>query len=253
MLFESLSVGDTFVAGPQPAPAGQMVSPPLRGVLLAEELRRSAVFPGQSGEYVRTLGQSWQPHREIGSGEAVCLHATVVRLVPGEGFGTVVLCEELCDSEGVRVQSGSWTGRVPSHDVLAHRTNRDVGTRAWGDSLRVRLAEDSAFGAAVATWDGTIGVRGGDHEIQFRIYRGQVVEVTPRTVHGATFTFGAPDRVWAELLTEPAARFGVSLMSGEFAVTGDAYEYLRLTKAVELLVEHARDLAQPATEVGSSR
>ncbi|MDQ0380491.1 MaoC/PaaZ C-terminal domain-containing protein [Amycolatopsis thermophila] len=194
---------------------------------------------------VAAVGESWTYHHPIKVGDELSLAVTIVRLQDsrGGGKGLVTRYNELLDGDGTVLQSGTATALVRAGDGGARPTNRDVGTVAWGKALADTLTANPAFTSAVASWDGTIGLRGGEHEVHLRVYRGRIIDVTRRSPHGATFTFGASDKTWADLLTAEEGRFGTRLMTGEFASTGDPYEYLRLTKALEIIVDAARELA----------
>ncbi|GAB2740185.1 hypothetical protein [Nocardioides pakistanensis] len=250
MHFEDLEVGLAWRSDPRSVTPARPVATPAEAAVVADELWRES----QAGRVLapaelRQVTACWTSTGRLEPGQQVTLRSTVVRLEPvaDERAGDVTRFDKLLDPAGRVVHSGSCTVRVRSEDPAAHRTHRDVGTRAWGAALAELLSSDDRFVSAVQAWDGTLGLRGGRHEIQLRIYRGRIIEVAPRTAHGATFTFGATDRVWADLLTAPDARFGARLMSGEFEVSGDPYEYLRLTKALELLVDNARTLATEST------
>jgi acyl dehydratase len=200
---------------------------------------------------VAALGEQWEYHHPIRVGDRLSLAVTIVRLEEGRGggHGAVTRFNELTNADGVVVQSGTATALVRVGSGGSRSTNRDVGTLAWGKALAAVLHESEAFRSAVASWDGAIGLRGGEREVHLRVYRGRIIDVTPRAPHGATFTFGASDRTWADLLTAADARFGARLMSGEFTASGDPYEYLRLTKALEIIVDAARTLAAPADRI----
>lgn len=245
MLFEDFIVGQRIGAGPVRATAEHLRLGLASGGVIAAALWREAT--GVNGES-REVGESWTWHRAIRFDEKISLVATVVRLEDSSSDdpaapGRLVRHQELIGGDGLPVQSGTAVTLVDRDPSRARTSYRDVGTPAWGQALAGLLAEDDRFASATAAWDGTLGVRGGEHEIHLRIYRGRMIEVTRRAPHGATFTFGASDRVWADIFTSSDARFGVRLMNGEFEVTGNPYEYLRLTKALELLVDAARRLA----------
>ncbi|GHE88219.1 hypothetical protein GCM10017786_20260 [Amycolatopsis deserti] len=195
---------------------------------------------------VAATEESWTYHRPIKVGDELSLAVTIVRLRdgPGGGQGLVTRYNELLGADGTVIQSGTATALVRAGDGGPRPTNRDVGTVAWGRQLADALTANPAFTSAVASWDGTIGLRGGEHEVHLRVYRGRIIDVTRRSPHGATFTFGASEQTWADLLTAEESRFGARLMTGEFTPGGDPYEYLRLTKALEIIVEVARDLAR---------
>ncbi|MGI6872049.1 MaoC/PaaZ C-terminal domain-containing protein [Amycolatopsis sp. 3B14] len=207
-----------------------------------------------SASIVAATEESWTYHRPIKVGDELSLAVTIVRLQDsrGGGQGLVTRYNELRDGAGTVIQSGTATALVRAGDGGPRPVNRDVGTVAWGKVLAEALTANPAFVSAVASWDGTIGLRGGEHEVHLRVYRGRIIDVTRRSPHGATFTFGAPDRIWADLLTAEDSRFGARLMTGEFTSSGDPYEYLRLTKALEIIVDVARDLARTEhTEVAA--
>lgn len=148
------------------------------------------------------------------------------------------------DAAGAVREEGTETWRLatPSEPVPA----LDFCTPAWGELLRDHLEADPAFGSALATWDGTVGLRCGDRELHLRIYRGRIVDVTRRTPHGATFTFVAPDHTWVDLILGAHDDFMRRAIGGEFSSTGDGYEYLRLTKPLNLIIGHARAVARKA-------
>jgi hypothetical protein len=249
MYFEDLEIGQTCVSGPRQVMSEQPVDGPADAAVLAADLwRTSSIGRRLASAELKQVAASWTSHGQLQPGERVRLHSSVVRLEAraDAGSGDVTRWDELRNSEDETVHAGTSTLRVHAQDIGAHRTHRDVGTRSWAAALAEILGADAAFTSAVETWDGTLGVRGGRHEIQLRIYRGRIIEVTPRSPHGATFTFGASDRIWTEVLTEPYTSFGSRLMRGDFEVSGNPYEYLRLTKALELLVANARKLAVAA-------
>lgn len=198
-----------------------------------------------SDSVVAALGEEWSYHRPIRPGDALRLTATIVRCEGSatEDSGTITRYNELTDAQGVVVQSGQARTLVRATPGTKPDARTEIGSLPWGRLLAEELEADERFRAAVAEWDGTIGVRSGGHEVHLRIYRGRVIEVTRRAPHGATFTFGAAERTWADILTAADARFGVRLMSGEFEVSGDPYEYLRLTKALSFLVDAVRRVA----------
>ncbi|MCE3554939.1 hypothetical protein LWC33_26235 [Pseudonocardia sp. RS11V-5] len=64
-----------------------------------------------------------------------------------------------------------------------------------------------------------------------------------RAALGPTFTVEADELTWTELVTAPANEFTRFAMSGRFGMRGNGYEYLRLTKALHLIVDAARGIA----------
>ena len=271
MFFENFEVGQRFAAGPRTVTADdleqftrlsgddhpmhtsaeyaartQFGAPVLQGSFGAAVAAGLWTELGLvSDSIIAGLAESWTYHRPIMVGDQLTLDILVVRLQADRDGdrGRVTRYNELCNADGAVVQSGTATAMVRAGGG-ARSTARDVGTAPWGRALADALGKKASFVSAVASWDGTIGVRGGDHEIHLRIYRGRIIDVTPRAPHGATFTFAASDQVWADLLTAPVSRFGARLMTGEFQASGDPYEYLRLTKALEILVDTAHEIAR---------
>lgn len=273
MFFEDFEVGQKFAAGPRVvtredletftrlsgddhamhtdpdyAARTQFAEPVLQGSFGAAVAAGLWTGLGVISESVIAgLGESWTWHQPIRVGDELSLRVTIIRLQERSGGkGTVTRHNELLGAEGAIVQSGTATALVRANRAHTHSTARDVGTHAWGRALADLLSQSEAFSSSVASWDGSIGLRGGEHEIHLRIYRGRIIDVTPRSPHGATFTFSATDWVWADLLTAAESRFGARLMTGNFQASGDPYEYLRLSKALEIIVDAARQLAMAA-------
>ena len=197
---------------------------------------------------------SWAAVRPLVPEDVVTLETTLIRMVPEPGglLGRVTWHHELRAASGELIGSGAAVDRLRAGNAFARDTNRDVGTVVWAEGLAELLTADESFASALGTWDGTVGVRSGNREAQFRIYRGRVIEVTRRTAHGATFTLGADDHTWVDILTaDEQVPFGVLLMTGAFEVNGDPYEYLRLTKALEIIVESARSYACHSVREGA--
>lgn len=69
-----------------------------------------------------------------------------------------------------------------------------------------------------------------------------MLEAGTRTPNGPLFTLAADALVWAELFSADSDEFMRRAMQGDFTIRGSAYEYLRLTKALHLLVAAGRSL-----------
>lgn len=187
---------------------------------------------------------SWHEVEPIGPGEDLCAELVVTRCrrTARGDEGEVTRHITIRDAEGRTAREGSATSLVPARSEGPDPASRAFGTTAWAKALVEGLGTD--FADATATWDGTIGLRSGRDEVHLRVYRGRVIDVTHRAPLGATFTFGASELVWTELATGPADDFMRRAMLGQFDVTGNGYEYLRLTKVLALLVTRARELAR---------
>ncbi len=202
---------------------------------------------------VAMLDTHWRYRLPIHVGDTLHFVMTVTRChrVSGGDRGVVNRHVRLFAQHGNVVQEGSTAVLVQARhtrDPAAGPAARAFATPAWGQELRARLERDERFASATATWDGTLGLRCGDAEVHLRVYRGRVLEASRRAPLGATFTVEADELAWTELLTGPRNDFTRRAMDGRFAVHGSGYDYLRLTKAVTVLVDCARSLA--AEEAG---
>lgn len=203
---------------------------------------------GLSDHVEAALDTRWDYLAPIHVGDTVRYEMTVVRARRTSALRNGVLGRHVVvrNQYGVAVQTGRTSALVTAKDAVDDRADRvgtAFGTAEWARALAARLDASEPFTGATATWDGTIGLRIGDDVVQFRIYRGRVLECGRRTPHGPTFVLGASDLTWAQLLTGPVNDFTVRTMRDEFGSDGDAYEYLRLTAALVALVDEARALA----------
>jgi acyl dehydratase len=194
---------------------------------------------------VGLLDTHWSYRHPVRVGDVLQLELTVVRCrrTRRGDRGVVTRAMVLRDAEGRVVQEGTTAVLLLARGAGPDPVERAFGTRAWGEALAARLAEDDGFAEALASWDGTIGLRAGSAEVHLRIYRGAVLEVSTRAALGATFTLEADESTWLALVTAPVNDFTQRSMRGEFATRGNAYEYLRLTRPLNLLVDAARALA----------
>lgn len=244
--FEDFGVGRRIATVGGLPPGADVVAAPTTVLRLAAD---SEVLPHS---LLRVLETRWQHVFPTPVGEPLeaTFTVTACRRVPAEEAGSVQWHADVRDAGGRTVQEGTITVLLPARpgsDGSADRVERAFCTRPWGEALARELADDPAFGSATATWDGAIGLRSGGSSVQLRIYRGEVIEVAPRTPLGATFTLEAAEHVWTDLLTGPSNDFFRRAMSGNsFTVTGDAYEYLRMSRAVMALIDAARRLATGA-------
>ncbi|KRF20580.1 hypothetical protein ASG90_18560 [Nocardioides sp. Soil797] len=238
---EDVEVGEcaTGTAGPV-GPTGH--TGPVHGAHVAVAFAASGLAIGEDVE------SSWRHLAPVQAGSELTFEVTVTgwRRTPELGQGVVVRHVRVTDSDGALVQVGRTTTLVPARSAVddgAERVGRAFGTRPWATALAERLDGDTVFTTETSTWDGTIGIAFGDHEAQFRIYRGKVLEAVSRTLSGPTFTVVADEHDWVDLLTGPVNDFSRRAMLDQFHVRGNAYEYLRLTAALVALVDQAREMA----------
>ena len=202
---------------------------------------------GDDGAIVAMLDSNWRYLAPIRVGDALHFAMTITkcRRTSDGDRGVVNRHVVLLNQRDERVQEGTTAVLVRARDTdpTSDHAERAFATAEWADALADRLGRDERFTSATSSWDGTIGLRCGDEEVHLRLYRGRVIEATRRAPHGATFTVGAPELVWTELITGPHNDFMQRVMRGQFDVTGSGYEYLRLTKVLHVLVDNARELA----------
>ena len=151
----------------------------------------------------------------------------------------------LLDSDGQVVESARVTWDVPAasdvqDDESAPRVAWDVGTVAWGKHLAAGLAANEDFASAVETFDGSVGIRAGEEQVEFRIYRGKVIEVARKSAEGPTFTITGSERAWVDLLASPKNDFVKRLGRNDFRSSGNNYQYLRIFRAIMLMVDEAQ-------------
>ncbi|MGW0037741.1 hypothetical protein [Gordonia sp. NPDC003376] len=193
------------------------------------------------------IGSSWRvDHPAAGTG-ARWSDAVITRVTAD----TVHRDIRVTDAAGAVCEQGAevWrTAGAPDSGVALEKVAAlDFCSPEWAELITVRLAADDAFAASLSTWDGAIGLRCDEREIQLRIYKGRIIDVTRRCPHGATFTFIASGRAWVDLVSDTDNDFMRRAIRGEFSTSGDGYEYLRLTKPLTMIVGHARAITWEAT------
>lgn len=222
-------------AGPDPILQGPFGPAIAMGLMQTLGLHGSAILG--------LLDTHWSYRRPIRVGDAVALRMTIVgcRRTSRGDRGVVTRHMALVDPDGAVVQDGTTAAMVSACGDGPDPIGRAFGTVGWGEALVARLAP--GFAESLATWDGAIGLRAGDSEVHLRVYRGKVIEVSRRAATGATFTVEADELTWLELVEAADNAFTRFAMTGRFATRGDGYEYLRLTAALHLIVDAARELA----------
>lgn len=239
---EDLEVGQRLTATARPAGTSSRDGH-VHGSLVAAAFATTMIALGDD------LDASWRYLAPVRHGEDLRFEATVTscRRTPDRAAGLVGRHVRVTDGDGHLVQEGQTTSLVPARAVADDddlRVGRAFGTRAWASALAPLLDQDPAFTRETSTWDGTIGLRYGDQEAQFRVYRGRVLEAVTRTLSGPTFVVEASEHDWVELFTGAGNDFARRAMLDQFQVRGNAYEYLRLTAALVALVDQARELAR---------
>ncbi|MEJ2861182.1 MaoC/PaaZ C-terminal domain-containing protein [Actinomycetospora flava] len=260
--FEDFAVGERWTSPPRPVTAEDLADftrvsgddHPLHagpdailqgpfGVAVAMGLLQRLDIHGDA--VLGLLDTHWAYRRPVRVGDVLTLEVTIVRCrrTSAGDRGVVTRAMRLRNDAGETVQEGTTAAMIAARREGPDAVGRAFGTVAWAEALadEVDLADD------LAGWDGTIGLRSGDDsggdEAHLRVYRGRVIEVSRRAPRGATFTLGADPATWLELVEAPDNPFMRLAMAGRFTVTGDGYEYLRLTSALHRLADAAREIA----------
>ncbi|MEJ2870935.1 SCP2 sterol-binding domain-containing protein [Actinomycetospora sp. OC33-EN08] len=255
--FEDFAVGEHFTSGPRAVTAEDLAAftrlsgddHPLHagpdamlqgpfGIAVAMGLMQSLDIHGDAVQGL--LDTRWTYRAPIRVGDVLRLELTIVRTrrTRGGTRGVVTRLMRLVGDDGATRQEGTTAALVAARTDGPDDARRAFGTPGWARLVVADL--DPAFAETLATWDGTIGLRCDDDEVHLRVYRGQVIDVSPRVPHGATFTVAADARTWLELVESADNPFMRLAMIGRFTVSGDGYEYLRLTSALHQLVDAAR-------------
>jgi acyl dehydratase len=193
----------------------------------------------------------WEFRRPVFVGDALTLDMTITRCrVSRHGdTGTVHRWLRLTNQHGDLAQEGTSPAllrRRPGDTAREPVLALDFGSVGWARLLADRLGDDSDFHDATAAFDGAIGFRAGDDTAHLRVHRGNVLECSARADAARRFEISGTELDWVELAFAPRNDFIARTIGGHFDVTGDTYEYLRLTRALDRCWTHVRALAQEA-------
>lgn len=197
---------------------------------------------------IAMLDLDWQFHRPIVVGDELRSTMTITRCRRSRTRQAGVLGRHfsLMNQDGAVVQDGTSSLMVQAR---AHSSGTDASVRTdfcsvdWAESLEPLLLANDGFAEAVSSFDGAIGLGCGRELVQLRLYRGKVLEATRVTPTGPTFTLTGTELAWTNLARAERNDFIARTSRGEFGVSGNVYEYLRLTKAVVCLWDSVRKLA----------
>jgi hypothetical protein len=78
--------------------------------------------------------------------------------------------------------------------------------------------------------------------VEFRIYRGSLIESGRKTLDGPTYTIEADALTWAELITGRYDDYVRLAAQSRFSVRGSGFQYLRLSKTTRIMIWHAREM-----------
>ncbi len=195
-------------------------------------------------ELVGLLDTNWRYLAPIYVGDQISFAMTITscRRTTAGDRGVLGRHVQVRNQHGVVVQEGD-TAVLLAAGPGTPRVGQELFSHDWAKVMAERLNSHAEFRAGTATWDGSIGIGDERAEVEFRVYRGQVIEAGSRTPSGPTFGVSASALTWAELVSGTTNDFMRRVMKGAFSVRGAAYEYLRLMRALNALVDCARTLA----------
>ncbi|WP_022884419.1 hypothetical protein [Glaciibacter superstes] len=182
----------------------------------------------------------WECQRAITAGQTVRHELIVTRVRNGITGGSVLNTRVRLIAGNDTLEQGSCEFTSPEIAGIDAEDRFQFCTVEWGRQLVSHLSNDDRFTDAISAYDGTLGLSDGVNEVHFRLYRGTIVEVTHRAIHGADFTLSAEDHVWLGLILGERNDFMDRAMKGEFRTSGSGYEYLRMTKALVFIIDAAR-------------
>ena len=201
---------------------------------------------GLDGAALALLDTNWKYMAPIYVHDTITCEITVTRkrLSGTAGRGVIHRHVVLRNQDNVVLQQGTSAYLIRTRGTVDVPAELQFGTAAWGQALIPHLEDNRDFTAAVASYDGTIGLTVGNEEVHFRIYRGRIIEAARRSLLGADFTLGADEYTWTQLILGDTNDFMKRAMLGQFSVRGSGAEYLRMTKVLVQLVDAARAAAR---------
>jgi hypothetical protein len=193
------------------------------------------------------VNAEWQNVRSLAVGRKVRYELTLTRVRSGKTGGSVVSTRAALRAEdGSVLEQGICDFATPDAPGREAGDVFQIGSVEWGRQLVPYLERNEQFASAISSYDGTIGIAGGSEEVHFRLYKGTVLEVTRRAIHGSDFTLEADDGTWVDMILDDRNDFMDRAMKGQFRTRGSGYEYLRMTKALFCIIDAARAAARAA-------
>jgi hypothetical protein len=258
-----LSVDRIFLDG------SDAYQPPVPGTVGATESGTAkAGVPGAGGRIARLTaeppvagarlaGLAWRAAagaREASEGEVLKTQVTIIGRRFDDDLTQAVGVDQhvaLTDADGALIDEAVTSWSAPRAELPEPDQSTDAITSVeWGALLTQRLTQDPAFASSTATFDGSVGLmsRGGDGTtgVEFRLYRGAILETGRKTLDGPTFAIEADTLTWTELVTGRYDNYLRLAAQGRFTVRGSGFQYLRLTKTVRIMIWHARTMRQEA-------
>jgi hypothetical protein len=176
---------------------------------------------------------SWRSLSSVRVGDDVRLQAIITRCRQGEaGEAALNVYLRIVDQHGNHVQEATTSAVIAPPELALYEVERDIGSIPWGELLAVELAKSEEFATTTATFDGVFGVRAGESECHFKVYKGRILEVGRRSLLSPNFVIHGAEHHWLHLLLGLRNDVMSRAMDGQFRTAGSAFDYLRLTRAV---------------------
>jgi hypothetical protein len=203
-------------------------------------------------------GLSWHDDegaRPLADGEVLAPETVITRRqFPAAWPGDIRIYQEvrLVDQAGEAARQGQACWRADRSGVPAADPSTDeIASPGWGEALARRLSADPAFTSSASTFDGSIGFASVCHPqaltVEFRIYRGSIVETSRKSLDGPTYAIEAGAVTWAQLITGRHDDYVRLAAQGQFRIRGSGFQYLRMTKTTRIMIWHARQLRREAS------
>ncbi|MFC5830360.1 MaoC/PaaZ C-terminal domain-containing protein [Nonomuraea insulae] len=194
---------------------------------------------------IALLDTNWRYLAPLRVGQRLHYRTTVTRTrrASAGDRGVVNRWIELRTSGDQTLQQGSSAVLVKAHGVANADADPVANTPfspRWARALATLLEKDELFSSTTELFDGGIGLASENDEVVLRVYRGAIIEAAGRTPAGPDFTLRGAEHSWAGLLTGPENDLIVRVHRGEFWAVGDTYTYLRLTAALQAIVDNLR-------------
>jgi len=115
----------------------------------------------------------------------------------------------------------------------------------WFEALADEVNADLAFNQATELFDGALTLAVGSAKFWLKVFMGRVIRVLREPPSfGSTFSITGDEAAWHALLTSSRNNYRRLIAEGRFVVDGNTLEGMRMTKAVNILLETARRLFQ---------
>jgi hypothetical protein len=123
-----------------------------------------------------------------------------------------------------------------------------------GEALAAAANSSEEFASAARWFDGALVITVGKSSTWYKIYSGQIIDVARgRGVFGYTFEVSGQHEDWLEALEAERVDLQRLLVERKVVVSGNLLEFLRIGRAVDILVEEMGVLYRRGKKVDEER